>query len=480
YDAGNVYVVNESGLLRAFNASSGSLLWSTLMPGQYSFSSPPVASNGTVYLGGAGSGGTVYAVSEASGAVLWTQSVMNGDDSSPALSGTDVFVSYACPQTYDFTDAGAAVWHYAGPCEGGGGSTPVLNAGDLFVRDASAPTQGDVLDATTGQLVNTFTASDPPAFSGNTGAFLTGASSSSGGTLQVQDWTNPSAPATLWSFAGDGTLDSAPIIVNNDVFVGGSSGNLYALNLTTHRQVWSANVGAGIPLSNDENPSAPTTGLGAGEGYLMVPAGDLLVAYATAQAPTVSGTALSATEGAAFNGAVATFTDPNPAPSGDTATIAWGDGTTTTATVAANNSGGYSVTGSHTYAEDGTFSATVTVSNGALSGTATSTATVTDAGLASSGYVLTGTVGVGLAQTVLSFTDSDPGCAPADYSAAISWGDGTSSTGTVAAGSGSCSYVVSGTHAYRAAGTYSISTTVRDAGGSTTTNTSSKSVRRHK
>jgi hypothetical protein len=37
--------------------------------------------------------------------------------------GGGVYVSYACPQTYGF-DAlkGGLMWHYAGPCEGGGGS----------------------------------------------------------------------------------------------------------------------------------------------------------------------------------------------------------------------------------------------------------------------------------------------------------------------------------------------------------------------
>jgi hypothetical protein len=52
-----------------------------------------------------------------------------------------------------------------------------------------------------------------------------------------------------------------------------------------------------------------------------------------------------------------------------TATIDWGDMTTTAGTVV-NSTGGYSVQGSHTYVDEGSYSATVTVVNGTTSATA--------------------------------------------------------------------------------------------------------------
>ena len=70
YDAGKLFVVNFDGLLQAFDAPTGNFLWSVQLPGQYAFSSPPTATQGIVYTGGAGSGGTVYAVNESNGAVL--------------------------------------------------------------------------------------------------------------------------------------------------------------------------------------------------------------------------------------------------------------------------------------------------------------------------------------------------------------------------------------------------------------------------
>ena len=113
YDSGVLFVVNYNGFIWAFDASSGTQLWSVQLTGQYSFSSPPTASNGVLYVGGAGSGGTVYAVSEASGAVLWTSSVENGYNSSPAVSGNAVYVSYAGPQSYALSaSTGTDIWHY--------------------------------------------------------------------------------------------------------------------------------------------------------------------------------------------------------------------------------------------------------------------------------------------------------------------------------------------------------------------------------
>jgi hypothetical protein len=69
--------------------------------------------------------------------------------------------------------------------------------------------------------------------------------------------------------------------------------------------------------------------------------------------------------GQPFSGTVATFTDANPyATTGDfTATINWGDGTTTTGTVVLNPDGSFSVEGSHTYLNAGAFSITVTIAD---------------------------------------------------------------------------------------------------------------------
>jgi outer membrane protein assembly factor BamB len=81
----------------------------------------------------------------------------------------------------------------------------------------------------------------------------------------------------LWSFAGEGDLTSAPVIVNQTIYIGSSSGTLYGLNTSGH-QVWSTQVGAPIPFPDEGNAIA-TTGLGSGDGLLVVPTDSVLFAY---------------------------------------------------------------------------------------------------------------------------------------------------------------------------------------------------------
>jgi hypothetical protein len=66
---------------------------------------------------------------------------------------------------------------------------------------------------------------------------------------------------------------------------------------------------------------------------------------------------VSATEGAQFFGAVATFTTTNPGPF--SATINWGDGTATSpGQVVSNGNNNYTVNAQHTYGEEGSFTVT--------------------------------------------------------------------------------------------------------------------------
>jgi len=270
YDSGKVFVVNEGGFMKAFDAATGTLLWSIDLPDQYSFTSAPTAADGIVFTGAAGSGGTVYAVDETNGALLWTMDVANGDHSSPAVILGSVFVSYACPQAYAFnTVTGQQLWHYSGPCEGGGGKTPVVHAARVYVRDSFfAQANGLVLNANTGSLIMRFDSDPPPAFFNNLALFL------QNGTLRG---VNAQNGQVLWSFAGDGGLSSAPLVVNQTIYIGSTSGTLYGLNASGH-QIWSTNVGAAILPPDEQNPF-PATGLGSGDRLLVVPTESTLVAY---------------------------------------------------------------------------------------------------------------------------------------------------------------------------------------------------------
>jgi outer membrane protein assembly factor BamB len=88
----------------------------------------------------------------------------------------------------------------------------------------------------------------------------------------------------LWSFTGDGDLVTAPVIVNDYVFIGSSSGNLYAVDATTGQQVWMQRLGAAIPSSNEIGVDF-YTGLAAGDGLLVVPNGNNVTAFTLSTSP---------------------------------------------------------------------------------------------------------------------------------------------------------------------------------------------------
>jgi uncharacterized delta-60 repeat protein len=98
---------------------------------------------------------------------------------------------------------------------------------------------------------------------------------------------------------------------------------------------------------------------------------------------TATGTAVTATAGAPFTGVVATFTDadPNGTAGQFTATITWGDGTTSAGTITANGQGGFDVTGTHTYAAAAGYDIVVQIQDvGGSSARADSTVSVTSLG----------------------------------------------------------------------------------------------------
>jgi cellulose 1,4-beta-cellobiosidase len=100
-----------------------------------------------------------------------------------------------------------------------------------------------------------------------------------------------STGATRWNFSGDGQLITAPIVLSTPsgefVVEGSSSGMLYALDATTGTVVWSTNMGAAIPGADEQN-EVQLNGLSAGQGLLVVPAGNAITAFGAAPPPPPS------------------------------------------------------------------------------------------------------------------------------------------------------------------------------------------------
>ena len=187
---------------------------------------------------------------------------------------------------------------------------------------------------------------------------------------------------------------------------------------------------------------------------------------------SVTGASLTATEGFAFDGSVAAFTASAAAAAASdfTATIDWGDGTSTTSgTVTSTGNGGFLISGNHVYAEQGSFKVAVTLndkSNNTV--TAADAITVSDAPLLAIGDTVKVSQGLSATNvTVASFVDTGGADAVGDYTATIDWGDGKTSTGTVSISNGTLS--VAGSHTYAATGKYPVQVTIVDEGGATAT-----------
>ena len=141
---------------------------------------------------------------------------------------------------------------------------------------------------------------------------------------------------------------------------------------------------------------------------------------------------------------------------GTTPTINWGDGTAPSAGKVAPNTG--QLTGTHTYVNEGIYHASFTYTNSdGFSETRPFDVKVQDAPLTATGVPVSATAGVAVKAKVATFTHASPAGAASDYTATITWGDGTASTiGTVSAAAGG-GFEVTGSHTYAAAGKYTTS-----------------------
>ena len=204
---------------------------------------------------------------------------------------------------------------------------------------------------------------------------------------------------------------------------------------------------------------------------------------------TTQGLPVVGVEGAEFGapsgGVVAKFTsNDSPQPlSNFSATIVWGDGHTTAVADIVNDPvlpGVFDVLGTNTYAEEGTYPVTVSITDAPpltppSYAVAASVATIADAPLTATGIATPpvlpeGQIVAGVptfSGTVATFTDADPGGVLADYTATINWGNGVTTNGVIS-GPVAGVFSVTGSQTFEQ-GTYPVSVFIKDVGGSSAT-----------
>ena len=167
-----------------------------------------------------------------------------------------------------------------------------------------------------------------------------------------------------------------------------------------------------------------------------------------------------------FQGSVASFTGDVGATASDfTATIIWGDQSTSSGTVIPGP-GGFVVSGSHTYSQSATnlpITVTIVDSRDLTQIIAHSLIDVAPSPLQALAQTVSFTEGTAASRVVATFTDASPGSFAGQFTAVVAWGDNQTSAGTISAdGAG---FDVTGTHTYIQAGTgtYSITVVIQDA-----------------
>lgn len=189
-----------------------------------------------------------------------------------------------------------------------------------------------------------------------------------------------------------------------------------------------------------------------------------------------------AVEGAPVtNVLLGTFTDADPgcALSDYTVTILWNDSPfydRTHGYLQKQSGCTYNVyADSHTFPEEGANTAQVTITDASSSTTSfTSTFTTADAALTSIAVSPTAVEGAPFTNKVIgTFSDADPLCGEngADYRlTSIDWGDGTgldSTSGQIVYTGSKCVFNITGNHVFPEEGTFHVTFTVQDDGGST-------------
>ncbi|HEU5116368.1 MAG TPA: hypothetical protein VFT74_06775, partial [Isosphaeraceae bacterium] len=188
---------------------------------------------------------------------------------------------------------------------------------------------------------------------------------------------------------------------------------------------------------------------------------------------------VSLREGQTFDGTVATITTPNTLadPSTFSATVSWGDGSTSPATI--SRDGTLSINGTHTYSRWGRYDITVHLTGPESRFTSTTDSiSIQDAPIQAHGSPISLDALTSVSNLkVASFTVSAPNASVniGDYSAQIGWGDGSFTAGEVKS-DGRGGYDVLGSHTYAVSGNYPISVAINSRGGSNTATSTSAQV----
>ena len=248
-----VYIGGVDTRLYAINISDGSLKWkSTATMGAF-FSANALIRDGVIYIGDYG--GTCYAYNANNGSMKWHYDIPSpyrNINSTPVLDGNTVYFASYDGKIYAL-DASTGAYKWSTNSTG----NPIMSGmslinGNIYV---GALPKVYAFDATTGatkwitQNPSSTSYSSSPTIADNN-VFIGGED----GKMYAFSTTDGSV---VWSkIVGTGSIVSSPIYKNGIVYIGAGDGKMYALQSNTGNLVWqnsstgsSANIYSGPTLS---------------------------------------------------------------------------------------------------------------------------------------------------------------------------------------------------------------------------------------
>ena len=212
---GKVFTMDTAGTVRAFDANSGSQLWSARF-GEVGDNAASIYGGGVGYDNGkvyATNGlGYVAALNAADGSAVWTVKPAGPLRGEPSIAGDAVYVMSQDNQIYSLKAAnGATNWTNSAALEIAG------------VFGAAAPSVGQ------GTVVAGFSSGELNAYRYENGR---------------QVWQDALARTTMsTSVASLSDIDADPVIDNGTVFAVGQGGRMVALDLFSGQRIWELNFG---------------------------------------------------------------------------------------------------------------------------------------------------------------------------------------------------------------------------------------------
>jgi outer membrane protein assembly factor BamB len=219
--------------------SNGQLKW-RFQTGGGELSTSAVV-NGVVYVGS--DDGNVYALNATSGTKLWNFTTGDSVASSPAVVNGVVYVGSGDGNLYAiYANNGQLKWNFwIGSVGSVVWSSPAVANGVVYIGCVDGNVYA--FSANDGTKLWSFTTGGyGPTGELSTSAVVNGVvyvGSDDGNVYAL----NATSGTKLWNFTTGDSVGSSPAVVNGVVYVGSDDGNLYALNATTGAKVWSYATG---------------------------------------------------------------------------------------------------------------------------------------------------------------------------------------------------------------------------------------------